>query len=164
MGKEHLEYVLVPLGLSVFLIYHVWLLYTILRNPLRTVIGLNAESRHQWVLFMMNVSASASIHFTLHHQSSSLIDYYCATLSHLFLFSFFQLMPTKSLYFVYLVRIFWFPKSCMLLWNNFIQRTAKKEIEREVVGGLGLRFLMSLVGGSLICIFFFLCDSLAVHC
>ncbi|KAJ1394202.1 hypothetical protein SESBI_34305, partial [Sesbania bispinosa] len=54
MEMEHLDYVLVPLGLLVFLIYHVWLLFTILRNPLRTVIGLNAESRHQWVFFMMS--------------------------------------------------------------------------------------------------------------
>ncbi|XP_027340517.1 uncharacterized protein LOC113853968 [Abrus precatorius] len=51
--KKHLEYVLMPLGLLVFLIYHVWLVYTIRCNPLRTVIGLNAESRHQWVLSMM---------------------------------------------------------------------------------------------------------------
>ncbi|KAK7358185.1 hypothetical protein VNO77_00109 [Canavalia gladiata] len=54
MQKEELEYVLVPLGLLVFLIYHIWLLYTILCNPLRTVIGLNAESRHQWVVSMMS--------------------------------------------------------------------------------------------------------------
>ncbi|RZB95345.1 hypothetical protein D0Y65_019647 [Glycine soja] len=54
MEKEQLEYVLVPLGLLVYLTYHIWLVYTIVRNPLRTVIGLNAESRHQWVLFMMS--------------------------------------------------------------------------------------------------------------
>ncbi|TKY61022.1 phosphatase inhibitor protein [Spatholobus suberectus] len=54
MEQEQLEYVLVPLGLLVFLTYHVWLVYTILHNPLRTVIGLNAESRHQWVLSMMS--------------------------------------------------------------------------------------------------------------
>ncbi|KAL1365918.1 hypothetical protein HN51_013868 [Arachis hypogaea] len=52
--KEELEYVLVPLGMLVFVMYHVWLLYTILRTPLRTVIGLNAHSRHQWVLCMMS--------------------------------------------------------------------------------------------------------------
>ncbi|KAK7320134.1 hypothetical protein RJT34_04868 [Clitoria ternatea] len=54
MDKEFLELVFVPLGLLVFLMYHVWLVSTILRNPLRTVIGLNAESRHQWVLTMMS--------------------------------------------------------------------------------------------------------------
>lgn len=52
--KERLEYVLVPLGLLVFLFYHIWLVYNIIHNPLRTVIGLNAESRHQWVLAMMS--------------------------------------------------------------------------------------------------------------
>ncbi|XP_020221731.1 uncharacterized protein LOC109804326 [Cajanus cajan] len=54
MEKEQLEYVLVPSGLLVFLTYHIWLVYNIVHNPLRTVIGLNAESRHQWVLAMMS--------------------------------------------------------------------------------------------------------------
>ncbi|WJX54439.1 hypothetical protein P8452_40322 [Trifolium repens] len=52
-GNEHLEYVFVPLGLLVFFLYHMWLLFTILREPHRTIIGLNAESRHQWVHAMM---------------------------------------------------------------------------------------------------------------
>ncbi|KAF1874444.1 hypothetical protein Lal_00029871 [Lupinus albus] len=60
MQKENLDYVLVPLGLMVYLIYHIWLLYTIKCNPLGTVIGLNAESRHQWVLAMMSVSTTTS--------------------------------------------------------------------------------------------------------
>ncbi|KAF7834600.1 uncharacterized protein G2W53_009459 [Senna tora] len=54
MEEERLDIVLVSLGLLLFGSYHVWLLCTILRNPFRTVIGLNAESRHQWVLSMMN--------------------------------------------------------------------------------------------------------------
>ncbi|MED6204506.1 hypothetical protein PIB30_009511 [Stylosanthes scabra] len=54
MEMKELEYVLVPLGLLVFVLYHVWLLYSIHRNPLGTVIGLNAHSRHQWVLCMMS--------------------------------------------------------------------------------------------------------------
>ncbi|XP_048329488.1 uncharacterized protein LOC107418755 isoform X1 [Ziziphus jujuba] len=53
MEEDRLDSVLVPLGLFVFGIYHVWLLVTILHNPRRTVIGLNAESRHQWVFSMM---------------------------------------------------------------------------------------------------------------
>ncbi|KAI4350968.1 hypothetical protein L6164_005370 [Bauhinia variegata] len=53
MEERYLDYVLVPLGLLVLVIYHIWLLYHILRNPSRTVIGLNAQSRHQWVLSMM---------------------------------------------------------------------------------------------------------------
>ncbi|KAI4350969.1 hypothetical protein L6164_005371 [Bauhinia variegata] len=54
MEEQHLDYVLVPLGLLVFATYHGWLLCSILRNPFRTVIGLNAKSRHQWVFSMMN--------------------------------------------------------------------------------------------------------------
>ncbi|XP_062160054.1 uncharacterized protein LOC133867338 isoform X2 [Alnus glutinosa] len=53
MEEEQLDYVLVPLGLFLFGLYHVWLLFTIYRFPRRTVIGLNAESRHQWVSSMM---------------------------------------------------------------------------------------------------------------
>ncbi|XP_062030359.1 uncharacterized protein LOC133746202 [Rosa rugosa] len=54
MEEEDLDYVLVPLGLCVLGTYHVWLLITVLRHPIRTVIGLNAQSRHQWVLSMMS--------------------------------------------------------------------------------------------------------------
>ncbi|KAL5052441.1 hypothetical protein RYX36_033123 [Vicia faba] len=54
MVNEHLEYVFVALGLLVFLLYHMWLLFTILGEPRRTIIGLNAESRHQWVYAMMS--------------------------------------------------------------------------------------------------------------
>ncbi|KAI9101581.1 hypothetical protein K1719_023825 [Acacia pycnantha] len=53
MEERLLDFVLVPLGLVALGTYHVWLLYTILRHPYRTVIGLNALSRHQWVLSMM---------------------------------------------------------------------------------------------------------------
>jgi len=56
--NDHLEFVFVPLGLLVFFLYHAWLLFTILREPHRTVIGLNAESRVQWVHAMMSVSHS----------------------------------------------------------------------------------------------------------
>lgn len=48
-----LDMVLVPLGLLVFGLYHVWLVITVKRDPCRTVIGLNAESRHQWVFSLM---------------------------------------------------------------------------------------------------------------
>nr|AFK42577.1 unknown [Medicago truncatula] len=54
MEIEDLDYVLVPVGILVLLIYHVWLLYTIIRHPSSTVIGLNAQSRYQWTLFMMS--------------------------------------------------------------------------------------------------------------
>ncbi|XP_028095197.1 uncharacterized protein LOC114295200 isoform X1 [Camellia sinensis] len=48
-----LEHVLIGLGMGVLGLYHGWLVFTIRHNPKRTVIGLNAESRHQWVFSMM---------------------------------------------------------------------------------------------------------------
>ncbi|KAK6127686.1 hypothetical protein DH2020_038560 [Rehmannia glutinosa] len=53
MEEKQLDLVLVPLGLGVLLAYHIWLLFTIRRNPSRTVIGLNAESRRKWVFCLM---------------------------------------------------------------------------------------------------------------
>lgn len=53
---DSLDYLLVPAGLLVLGIYHVWLFITVLRNPIRTVIGLNAHTRQQWVFSMMTVS------------------------------------------------------------------------------------------------------------
>ncbi|KAL3529231.1 hypothetical protein ACH5RR_008553 [Cinchona calisaya] len=54
MKEKQLDYVLVPLGLFIFLLYHVWLLFTIIYYPSRTVVGLNAESRRNWVFSMMS--------------------------------------------------------------------------------------------------------------
>lgn len=65
MEVEDLDYVLVPVGMLVLLIYHVWLLYTIIRHPSRTVIGLNAQSRYQWILFMMTVSITTTLSLSL---------------------------------------------------------------------------------------------------
>ncbi|CAI9753573.1 unnamed protein product [Fraxinus pennsylvanica] len=53
MEEEKVDYVLVPLGMGILLAYHVWLLFMIVRNPRRTVIGLNAESRQRWVHCLM---------------------------------------------------------------------------------------------------------------
>ncbi|KAL0415914.1 UNVERIFIED_CONTAM: hypothetical protein Slati_3423300 [Sesamum latifolium] len=53
MEEKQLDFVLVPLGMGVLLAYHVWLLFTIVNNPRKTVIGLNAESRHKWVFCLM---------------------------------------------------------------------------------------------------------------
>lgn len=53
MEEERLDYVLVPLGLLMLAVYHAWLLVAIVRNPRSTVVGLNAESRHQWVHSLM---------------------------------------------------------------------------------------------------------------
>ncbi|GMQ11428.1 hypothetical protein CsSME_00054072 [Camellia sinensis var. sinensis] len=58
MEEKELDYVLVPLGLAVFGSYHIWLLFSIIRYPRRTVVGLNAESRHQWVFSMMTDTLS----------------------------------------------------------------------------------------------------------
>lgn len=65
MEEKQLDLVLVPLGMAVLLAYHVWLLFTIRRNPRRTVIGLNAESRHNWVLCLMAVSDSLPLPYYL---------------------------------------------------------------------------------------------------
>ncbi|XP_050376149.1 uncharacterized protein LOC126793620 [Argentina anserina] len=48
-----LDYFLVPAGLFVLGIYHIWLFITVLHNPIRTVIGLNAYTREQWVFSLM---------------------------------------------------------------------------------------------------------------
>ncbi|CAN0902363.1 hypothetical protein LINGRAHAP2_LOCUS21946 [Linum grandiflorum] len=55
MEESELDYVLVPFGLLVMLLYHGWLLFTILNHPTRTVIGINSQSRHQWVHTLMTV-------------------------------------------------------------------------------------------------------------
>ncbi|KAE8719750.1 Poly(A) polymerase 1 isoform 1 [Hibiscus syriacus] len=54
MEEDELDYLLVPLGLLLLLLYHVWLLFTIIKHPSKTVVGLNAQSRHQWVFCMMS--------------------------------------------------------------------------------------------------------------
>uniref|UniRef100_A0A2P2QQV0 Uncharacterized protein MANES_01G015700 n=1 Tax=Rhizophora mucronata TaxID=61149 RepID=A0A2P2QQV0_RHIMU len=54
MEEEGLDYVLVPLGVLVMGMYHSWLLLTILRHPKLTVIGINAESRRQWIYAVMD--------------------------------------------------------------------------------------------------------------
>jgi len=64
MQVQELDYVMVPLGLLVLGMYHVWLLYTIICYPSRTVIGLNANSRYQWVLSIMAVSI-LSLHLSI---------------------------------------------------------------------------------------------------
>lgn len=53
MEVAQLDYVLVSIGLVIFGVYHCWLIFTIKRNPRNTVIGLNAESRTQWVFSLM---------------------------------------------------------------------------------------------------------------
>ncbi|KAL0906766.1 hypothetical protein M5K25_025286 [Dendrobium thyrsiflorum] len=53
MEEKQLDFVLVPLGLFVLALYHSWLLFSVLRRPNTTVIGLNALARRRWVQAMM---------------------------------------------------------------------------------------------------------------
>lgn len=55
MMKNDLDFVLVPIGLLVMVVYHVWLLHQVRHNPARTVIGMNAINRRFWVSYMMEV-------------------------------------------------------------------------------------------------------------
>ncbi|CAL9031638.1 unnamed protein product [Prunus brigantina] len=57
------DYLLVPVGLCVLGIYHIWLLITVLRNPTKTVMGLNSAVRKQWVFSLMAVSPPFSFFF-----------------------------------------------------------------------------------------------------
>ncbi|GAB2223819.1 hypothetical protein Drorol1_Dr00004561 [Drosera rotundifolia] len=54
MEITQLDYVLVPCGLLVLAVYHGWLLLMIVRKPELTVIGLDRQSRHQWVYCLTN--------------------------------------------------------------------------------------------------------------
>lgn len=53
MGKQMVDYMLVPTGLVIMVAYHIWLLYQIVKNPTRTIIGINAINRRFWVRAMM---------------------------------------------------------------------------------------------------------------
>ncbi|KAG1368076.1 hypothetical protein COCNU_14G005440, partial [Cocos nucifera] len=52
--EEYLDLVLVPLGLLAAATYHAGLLFTILRHPKHTVIGLYALARQRWARTMMD--------------------------------------------------------------------------------------------------------------
>ncbi|GJN18054.1 hypothetical protein PR202_gb05172 [Eleusine coracana subsp. coracana] len=68
---EKLDLVLVPLALAALTCYHLWLLYTILRHPTRTVIGVNAIARKRWVAAMMAVGI---VHYSCAPQISSIFS------------------------------------------------------------------------------------------
>ncbi|GAV91973.1 LOW QUALITY PROTEIN: DUF599 domain-containing protein, partial [Cephalotus follicularis] len=66
MEKKLLDCILVPLGLLIMLAYHGWLLYTTVKHPTKTVIGVNAINRAFWVRAMMetlrnNIMASTAL-------------------------------------------------------------------------------------------------------
>ncbi|XP_022773701.1 uncharacterized protein LOC111315944 [Durio zibethinus] len=51
--KKYMDLVLVPMGIFIMMAYHLWLLYRIVNNPTKTVIGVNAINRRFWVRAMM---------------------------------------------------------------------------------------------------------------
>jgi len=57
MEKKFLDLILVPSGLLLMLVYHLWLFYRIMKHPTKTVIGVNAINRRFWVQAMMEVCA-----------------------------------------------------------------------------------------------------------
>ncbi|KAJ8632512.1 hypothetical protein MRB53_025848 [Persea americana] len=61
MKKEVLDIVLVPLGFSVMVAYHIWLFYRILKHPMKTVVGINAATRLLWVQTMMQDTSKNGI-------------------------------------------------------------------------------------------------------
>jgi hypothetical protein len=65
MGKEALDYVLVPLGLALMVGYHAWLLLRIRRRPATTVIGVNSINRRIWVRHIMEVCPPLTHHLFL---------------------------------------------------------------------------------------------------
>ncbi|KAG8381621.1 hypothetical protein BUALT_Bualt06G0140600 [Buddleja alternifolia] len=53
MEKQILDCALVPVGLLLMVVYHIWLLRQIIRRPATTVVGINAINRRFWVRAMM---------------------------------------------------------------------------------------------------------------
>ncbi|KAL9275473.1 hypothetical protein AKJ16_DCAP21640 [Drosera capensis] len=53
MKEQVLDYSLVPAGLVIMVIYHLFLLHRIVKHPTSTVVGINAINRRIWVLAMM---------------------------------------------------------------------------------------------------------------
>ncbi|KAI4347413.1 hypothetical protein L6164_008228 [Bauhinia variegata] len=51
--KCYLDVMLVPLGLLLYIGYHVWLRHKVCTQPFTTIIGINANSRRFWVPIMM---------------------------------------------------------------------------------------------------------------
>ena len=56
--KCYLDVILVPLAFLLIIAYHAWLWYKVQIQPLKTIIGRNANGRRFWVLDMMKVSVS----------------------------------------------------------------------------------------------------------
>ncbi|KAK2968402.1 hypothetical protein RJ640_004408 [Escallonia rubra] len=56
--KEHLDLILVPIGLFIMLSYHLFLLYRILRFPHTTIVGYENHHKRAWVEKLMQVGVS----------------------------------------------------------------------------------------------------------
>ncbi|KAJ3692633.1 hypothetical protein LUZ60_011728 [Juncus effusus] len=61
MKTQNLDFILVPLGLLIMIVYHLWLLHRIIRKPTQTVIGINAINRRIWVQAIMQDPAKNGI-------------------------------------------------------------------------------------------------------
>ncbi|CAH2044352.1 unnamed protein product [Thlaspi arvense] len=61
MQREYLDYILVPLGMGLMVVYHLWLLHRIIHRPSSTVVGLNAFNRRLWVQAMMEDSSKNGV-------------------------------------------------------------------------------------------------------
>ncbi|KAL5719319.1 hypothetical protein ACHQM5_012114 [Ranunculus cassubicifolius] len=53
MMEEQLDFILVPLGLTLMMGYHLWFLYYITHHPKKTAISINSINRQIWVQAMM---------------------------------------------------------------------------------------------------------------
>ncbi|XP_031257563.1 uncharacterized protein LOC116121056 [Pistacia vera] len=51
--KSYLDVILVPLGFSITIAYHVWLWHKVRTQPLTTTLGTNSRGRSYWVAAMM---------------------------------------------------------------------------------------------------------------
>ncbi|PON96808.1 hypothetical protein TorRG33x02_075120 [Trema orientale] len=51
--KCYLDVILIPLGFLISISYHAWLWYQVRRQPLTTIIGINATGRRMWVSAMV---------------------------------------------------------------------------------------------------------------
>ncbi|KAI9192249.1 hypothetical protein LWI28_020014 [Acer negundo] len=59
--KCYLDVVLVPLGFSILMGYHVWLWHKVRTQPLTTIVGTNSRGRRFWVSAMMKDNDKKSI-------------------------------------------------------------------------------------------------------
>jgi Protein of unknown function, DUF599 len=55
LDKGSIDLVLVPCGLAIMFVYHLMLLYRVLRYPHKTVIGYENHNKRAWVERMMQV-------------------------------------------------------------------------------------------------------------